>query len=165
MDEGASVRLKEDEIKKLKAARARDAERTKTAALKNKTKALADQKRAHDLNAAELRKEVEDLKICMSSHRKDEGRWGRKVAHLEGQLAESVRACEQGCIDLKWLRTEHEEVQRKLAILKKERNGLKLEVTWRYMSSPGHRQNEGAAPRQVQRAHRPSGGVEGQHVG
>jgi hypothetical protein len=131
MDEGASVRLKEDEIKKLKAARARDAERTKTAALKNKTKALADQKRAQDLHAAELRKEVEDLKIFTSSHRKDEERWGRKVARLERQLAESGRACEQGCIDLKWLRTEHEEAQRKMAILKKERGSLKLEVICR----------------------------------
>ena len=62
MDGAASLRLKDAEITKLKAARANDATRLKAAALKNRNKALADQKRAHSECIAELRKEVASLK-------------------------------------------------------------------------------------------------------
>jgi hypothetical protein len=128
MDVEASLRLKEDEIKKLKAARAKDATRLKAAASKAKDKALAEQKRAHNLHITELGKEVGDLKASKSLVEKEVVRCNRRVNCLEADLAERELQRQQASKDYLWLQNEHAEVELNMAILRKEHEALKKEL-------------------------------------
>lgn len=128
MDVEAPLRLKEDEIKKLKAARAKDATRLKAAASKAKDKALAEQKRAHNVHITELGKELGDLKASKSLVEKEVVRCNRRVSCLEADLAERELQRQQVSKDYLWLQNEHAEVELNMAILRKEHEALKKEL-------------------------------------
>jgi hypothetical protein len=118
----------EGELKKLKAARAKDATRWKGTALKAKEKALAEQQRAHNICTAELGKEVEALKSSKSLVEKEVVRRTRRVDQLEKELAAGEWKTQQGSKDLRWLQTQHESAKVDMAVLKKEHETSKKEL-------------------------------------
>jgi hypothetical protein len=79
MDGESLLRSKGTEMRKLKAARAKNATRWKGTALKAKEKALGEQQRARNICTAELGKEVEALKASKSLVEKGVVRSARRV--------------------------------------------------------------------------------------
>ena len=69
-------------MQKLKEARKRDTMRLKAAALKEKNKAMAEERRAHNACTEQMEREVKHLKVIIQE---------RKIMHLERTIKKRMR--------------------------------------------------------------------------
>ena len=161
MDVEASIRSMETEMKKLKEARKRDTKRLKDAALKDKSKALAELRRGHNACVQQLEREVKDLKVIIAQHTKDSVRQERKIKHLEKTHKKKDAEAENARSAFGWLLTNQEK-----ALLERHIEIRKCTTQEGHFESESkvHR-HEGSAPQQSPALDFRDMWVEGQHVG